>query len=199
MANSKKAQDPMSKEEALAKIAEQETAVIGTHAFKITGLNFSTKTMKAYLTVDIESDSKAADYNPSGVFALSPAAVNRLAERAGVPNAQALQVLLNMGSRIMPHAYIATVRDCKAGDIWYDDRNGKQGVYTKDHYRLEDEEIELNQLAQAKLVDAALGSAFSNSRISNVFGAGAGAPAPVAQQQTEDSQAAPSEDEAFGG
>jgi hypothetical protein len=42
----------------------------------------------------------------------------------------------------------------KAGQAWEDARSGEKGVYTKDHFRIDNEEIVLDQASKQMLMNA---------------------------------------------
>lgn len=92
--------------------------------------------------------------NPSdsGVFRQSAAQLNRLAIRAGVPNAIALKHLVGLpGNNLLEMG----VEDCKAGDP-FEMPDGSTGTYEKDWLRTVNEKVVLGVVAQTKLVEVSL-------------------------------------------
>lgn len=95
--------------------------------------------------------------NPNGAFKFSANGMNRLAARAGVPNAHILKHLVALGAQFQFDTEFV-----KEGQNWTNDRTGETGIYEKDHWRVQNSEVILGDVAKNKLADAAVTAAMSN-------------------------------------
>lgn len=120
--------------------------------------------------------TKQSNDNPSktGVFQFTAGGMQRLAARAGLGNPLAMKHVVSLGASLQ-----MDVKECKQGDAWENEKTGESGIYEKDFFQTNNEEIKLSSVAAAKVAEIALQSVFANPLA-------VATPAPVAQATSTD-------------